>query len=78
MSQKHNYFCFAIAIYILHLPEISIIVSSNWTSSNQDIVRVTGSGKKAAIQVKNLSSKGNAIITAKDENVLFSVAFLGL
>lgn len=55
-------------LYINSKPRNATTKNITWTSSNQDIVGVTGSGKKAAIQVKNLSSKGNAIITAKDEN----------
>ncbi len=39
-----------------------------WTSSNQNLVKVNGNGKRAAVQIGNVSGKGNAVITAKDAN----------
>lgn len=55
-------------LYVNYKPSNATKTNLTWTSSNQDVVKVTGNGKKAAIQVKNLSSKKTATITAKDSN----------
>lgn len=55
-------------LYVNYKPGNATAADVKWTSSNQDLVKVTGNGKQAAVQVKSLSSKGNATITAKDVN----------
>lgn len=55
-------------LYVNYKPGNATQADLTWTSSNKDVVRVTGNGKKASVQVRSLSTKGNAIITAKDAN----------
>ncbi len=55
-------------LYVDYKPGNATKADVTWTSSNEDVVKVVGSGKKASVQVRRVAAKGSAVITAKDAN----------
>lgn len=55
-------------LYVDYKPGNATKADVTWTSSDDDVVKVVGSGRRASVQVRRVAAKGSAVITAKDKN----------